>query len=284
LPAAEALPFAQEMGRTVRKQTHLSPAIGLARQRLAAQIAATLARPNHARPVPAGNEVAFLADQPVHFLPLDKETARRLRLLGIRTLGQLAALPPTSVQAQFGAAVASLHKLVRGEEAAPLRPRQAEQSEQVTYHFESRLENRLALANLFDRAAVILAGRLQAAGLAGQTVRLVWEMERGMQKQVLTLRSPACRGEALTSVLHELLEQAHFQAGVIGVTVTVTGLVPATAQQLTLFGSPSAAARAQQTLHQASAKHGPCLYRPALLDGGHPLPERRFQWRELSPV
>src|SRR5581483_9261427 len=45
---------------------------------------------------------AFLAAQPIAVLPLDPATYRRLRRLGVTTLGGLAALPEEAVAAQFG--------------------------------------------------------------------------------------------------------------------------------------------------------------------------------------
>jgi nucleotidyltransferase/DNA polymerase involved in DNA repair len=285
LPLAEALPLVQEMGRTVRQETRLTPTIGLAQQRLAAQVAATLARPNHTKTVPVGEEAAFLADRPVDFLPLNKETAHRLRLLGIRTMGQLAALPATAVQTQFGAAAAALQKLVRGDPnaAGTLQPYLPEPTEQVTYHFPSPVVDSQALEVIVVRAAATLANRLQAAGLSTQTVHLAWEMERDRLEQSLTLRAPAATGETLTKALRELLREANLSGGVESLTVTMTSLKAAAAEQLALFASPSPHRRSP-LFEAVLAKHGRCLYRPVLLDGRDPLPERRFRWQEIVPA
>ena len=92
LPPSEAQSLAKEMGSSVRQHTRLSPAVGLAENPFAAHVAATLTQPNHARTILPGDEAQFLSSQTVNFLPLEKESARRLSLLGIRTLWQLAAL------------------------------------------------------------------------------------------------------------------------------------------------------------------------------------------------
>src|SRR6267378_1129078 len=70
--------------------------------------------------VPPGREVAFLADQPVALLPLEPELHRRLRLLGLRTLGQLAALPEAAVTAQFGRAGTRAWRLATGRAVEPV--------------------------------------------------------------------------------------------------------------------------------------------------------------------
>lgn len=43
---------------------------------------------------PLGREAAFVADAPLELLCIGDDVALRLRLLGVRTLGDLAALPP----------------------------------------------------------------------------------------------------------------------------------------------------------------------------------------------
>src|SRR6266566_4415145 len=67
-------------------------------------VAASRARPGQAVIVQPGGEAAFLALQPLAVLPLDPDTHRRLRQLGLCTLGDLAALPEEAVVAQFGRA------------------------------------------------------------------------------------------------------------------------------------------------------------------------------------
>jgi nucleotidyltransferase/DNA polymerase involved in DNA repair len=59
---------------------------------------------------PAGHEAAFVADAPLELLCVDDAIALRLRLLGIRTVGQLASLPP-SYLLRFGDDALRLHRL-----------------------------------------------------------------------------------------------------------------------------------------------------------------------------
>jgi len=69
--------------------------------------------------VPAGGTAGFLAGQPVSVLD-DAELAGLLARLGIRTLGDLAALPADSVASRFGEAGETAHRLARGEQRRPL--------------------------------------------------------------------------------------------------------------------------------------------------------------------
>src|SRR3989442_68346 len=78
--------------------------VGWGKGKFVAWVAATRAKPGGALIVPPGEEGKFLAAQPVAVLPLDPDAHRRLRQLGLRTLGQLAALPEEAIVSQFGRA------------------------------------------------------------------------------------------------------------------------------------------------------------------------------------
>jgi nucleotidyltransferase/DNA polymerase involved in DNA repair len=293
LPFPEALSLAREMGRTIRRQTHLAPALGLAPNKFAAQVAATLARPNHLRPVPAEEATSFLATCTVHFLPLDRETRRRLRLLGIRTLGDLAALPVAALQAQFGAALVPYYQLagdfleLGGGPA--VRPAPPEKELQVTFRFDGPVADSLSLGAALGRLATMLAGRLQAAGREGGSLRLGVTGDNGCQPPPdfrLTLRRPTAEPRALALALDELLRQASLSGPVTALTVTAGQLAPATAVQLSLFApAGNKAAITPPALIRIVSRYGsPCLYQATLADRRHPLPERRFQLREWAPL
>src|SRR6266705_1982011 len=78
--------------------------VGWGQGKFVAWVAATRAKPGCAIIVHAGEEGKFLAAQPVAVLPLDPDAHRRLRQLGLRTLGRLAALPEEAIVSQFGRA------------------------------------------------------------------------------------------------------------------------------------------------------------------------------------
>src|SRR5256884_330945 len=78
--------------------------VGWGRGKFVSWVAASRAKPGGAVIVRSGEEGRFLAAQPLAVLPLDADTHRRLRQLGIRTLGALAALPEEAVVSQFGRA------------------------------------------------------------------------------------------------------------------------------------------------------------------------------------
>jgi protein ImuB len=72
--------------------------------------------------LPAGREAVSLASLPVGLLDPAPELAVALARWGIRTLGELAALPPAGVLTRLGREGAGLRARARGEDAGPFVP------------------------------------------------------------------------------------------------------------------------------------------------------------------
>jgi len=117
--------------------------------------------------VPAGGTARFLAGQPVSVLD-DADLAGLLARLGIRTLGDLAALPVDTVASRFGEAGEAAHRQARGEQPRPLAVRAPPGDLAVTAEFDP--PEPLAEPVVF--AAKALAERLHAA-LAARGVTCV---------------------------------------------------------------------------------------------------------------
>src|SRR6266511_1514344 len=105
---------------TCTRNTPHAARVGWGPGKFVAWVAATRAKPGDAVIVSPGEAGRFLAAQPIAVLPLDPDTHRRLRQLGIRTLGALAALPEEAVTAQFGGAGRRLWRLAAGRIAEPV--------------------------------------------------------------------------------------------------------------------------------------------------------------------
>ena len=70
-----------------------------------------------------GDPAAFVAPLPLELLEIDERIRERLRLLGVTTLGELAALPHGPFVRRFGAQAADWHDRARGIDDRPLEPR-----------------------------------------------------------------------------------------------------------------------------------------------------------------
>lgn len=97
----------------------LAARVGIAGSRAAARLAAR-ATPDVAV-IPPGREPAALAPAPLALLDLPREMAERLDRWGLRTVGDLAALPPRALFERLGEHGLAFHRLARGEDPRPLR-------------------------------------------------------------------------------------------------------------------------------------------------------------------
>ncbi len=291
LPAPEAVFLIREMGQAVRDHTRLEPAAGLSADPFAAQVAAALARPGSLRPVEPGGERAFLAARPLDFLPLEREWLRRLRLLGIRTLGQFAALSPAALREQFGTGILPLHRLARGEGAASVASLPPSAQEQAARRFDPPLVNWLDVQRLLAELAAELAGRLAAAALLGGVLHLRVETEEDAPQQLsLPLRRPSADPARLAQAAQELAQALSLESGVEALSLVAGDLRPAVVRQLSLFthgdGQSLAMSAAQpeedESLAQLMARHPAAQFlQPVHLDAAHPLAGRRFDLRPL---
>jgi protein ImuB len=85
--------------------------------------------------VPVGRTAEFLARQPVTVLD-DQDLAGLLTRLGLRTLGDLAALPAGDVAGRFGPAGEAAHALARGRGSRPLTAAPPAEDLSVALEFE----------------------------------------------------------------------------------------------------------------------------------------------------
>ena len=288
LPLDEALPLVQHLGKTMREQFALPPTIGLAEDKFTAQVAASVARPNHALPVEAGFENEFLTGRSVHFLPLDNETDRRLRLLGIRTLGQFAGLPDHAIPTQFGVEMKAFHAMARGRGMTPLQPLTPAQTASSQQSFPEPIYNSLTLSALLNHMASELAGDLKATMRVCAAVEILWQTESGdYGQQVLKLREPTASGSHLSDTLKEMMFKKQIRAGITYLQINLSQLSPAAAHQLNLF-DPDAPDQKEkeplgEILRDLLGKYGEGIfYQPVLTDTDHPLPERRFHLQAVG--
>lgn len=140
---------------------------GVADDLFAARLAARGVEADAVSVVPAGGTARFLAGRPVSVLD-DPDLAGLLARLGIRTLGDLAALPVDAVASRFGEAGEAAHRLARGEQLKPLAASAPPEDLAVATEFDP--PEPLAEPVVF--AAKALAERFHA-GLAARGVTCV---------------------------------------------------------------------------------------------------------------
>jgi DNA polymerase-4 len=133
--------------------------IGLAPTKFTARLAA---RDREAVAVPDWMEEEFLSSFPVEMLPLGERNLRRLRRLGIRTIGEFVALPPSETKLQFGAEGRLARSLATGQDPRPVSPPPVPGALQTRRSFDPPLDDRETVRRVVEREAIVLCGQLEA--------------------------------------------------------------------------------------------------------------------------
>ena len=269
---------------------HSALRLGWGRGKFVSWTAASRARPGEAVIVKPGEEGEFLAAQPLAALPIDPDTHRRLRQLGLRTLGQLAALPQDAVAAQFGDAGRRLWRLAAGHTVEPVTGRPAPEPVAAQLTFYSPVADRALLARALDRLLDRALASPRRVGWRVQTARLAAALEHGGSwTTAVTLRDPTARREGIAAPLLARWDAAPPAGAVERLTVEFTALVPGTTELQLFARDADAAARAgrRRALRAAVREillrlRRPMLYRVIELEPWSRIPERRYALIDLD--
>src|SRR5439155_16208350 len=146
---------ARKLGLAVR--------VGIAADKTTARVAA---RAGDVTVVAAGREPPFLAPLPVELLEPSADTLATLRRWGVRTIGELEALPAGGVAVRLGAEGARLARVARGQADAPLSPVAEPLVFEEGIDFDWPVENVEPLLFVLRRLLENLTSRLQCRALA----------------------------------------------------------------------------------------------------------------------
>jgi DNA polymerase-4 len=275
--------IARRIKQRVLDEVGLVVSVGVATNKLCAKVASDLRKPDALVVVPPGEEAAFLAPLPIRRLwGVGPQAQKALGEYGVATIGQLAALEPTTLQRRFGKHGSDLASRARGEDASRVEPFHAPKSvgHEHTFHADV-IDPRRLEATLLDLADSV-AGRLRHHDLAAGAVQLKLRYE-GFE----TLTRQA-------SLPHQTREtDPIYQAGlallrrtlVAGRAVRLVGLTAISlsdAQQLTLFGAPERSDRLTRSIDAVRDRFGErAIMRARLLTE---RPHRRFDFGERPEV
>ena len=117
--------IAVRLRREVRGRVGLPITVGIARTKFLAKVASGVAKPDGLLAVPPNGELAFLHPLPVERLwGVGQVTARRLRQVGITTVGEVARLPEATLVLLLGRASGRhLHALAHNRDPRPVQTR-----------------------------------------------------------------------------------------------------------------------------------------------------------------
>ena len=193
--------------------------------------------------VPPDGSAAFLAPLSIGLLALAPGDADRFDLLGLRTLGQLAALPPGPLALRFGERARRYQRLARGADDEPLQPRSALAVYEERFAFDGavdRLEPALfALRGCLNAVAARLAGCAQTCN----RFDVVLEFSAETAIVPVLLAEPSASADTMFHLARIALESREMLESIaaIGARVSPCGQAP---PQLSLFDGTAASRRA----------------------------------------
>jgi protein ImuB len=268
--------------------------VGIADGRFAAERAARRGQAsclNAVVVIQPGHSPAFLAPFPVATLG-HPDLADLLVRLGIRTLGQLAALPAPAVLARFGAAGRSAHRLARGLDERPLAAHPPNPDLAVATEIDPPADRMETIAFLARSLAAELHTSLAAQGLAAGLVRIEAETEHG-ESLSRTWRLEGAAGGGAAALAERVRWQLDgwITSSAVTGALTLLRLVPEEMrpdggrQDGFWGGDRGAAEQVARALARVQGRFGPEAVATARVVGGRSLPEQvcLVPWGEAPP-
>ena len=265
----------------------LGARLGVADGRFTARVAAFAARPGASLRIGRDEARAFLAPQPTALLPLEEAAREWLALLGIATLGGLAALPRHAVEAQLGAAGGQAWLAARGEDPTPLAPLPHRERVLEGAQAEPPLIGREALLHSFGQLLGRALARPVARGRLVRAVRLsaVTEDERVWERRRV-LTEPTGDRSRLWAALQPSIEAAEFGGPVAELALELGGLTAERGRQVRLLREGAARRREQldEMARHLRLRYGrAALRRVVALAPQSRIPERRYALADYDP-
>jgi DNA polymerase-4 len=259
-------PLAEAIKARLRAETGLTCSVGVATNKTLAKIASDLRKPDGLVVVPR-DAAAFLAPLPAGALPgVGPKAQSRLMGYGLRTIGDLAAAPPSTLRQIFGERIAAVVALrARGTDDRPLETESAAKTLGHERTFSADIADLPTLRRVIRDLAEQSAGQLRRAGLGGRSVHLKLRDETfetlGRQR---ALGGSTELAEPIRATAEALLDELMGTSGtpwygrrirLLG--VRVGGLGPL-ARQLDLFDeTPQRDARLHAALDRLHERFGP---------------------------
>jgi DNA polymerase IV len=252
--------LAAALQQTIRNELALSCSLGVATNKLVAKIATDVgkslvrsgAMPQAICVVPPGDEAAFLAPLPTTALwGVGPKTAEKLAMLGIHTIGDIAAWPVADLQRRFGQHGEDLARRARGIDERPIVTERAAKSISQETTFARDVTEQATLERVLREQAAELAEKLRRNEVVASTVKLKirWPDFTTPTRQ-LTLPQPTDEAAQIAEAALRLFRQIWTReqpVRLIGVGVSGLGSVP---HQMSLWDAPFAPTPAE-TARQA---------------------------------
>jgi DNA polymerase-4 len=272
----EGTEIAAAIKSAIRDDVGLTASVGVASTKLVAKIASDLRKPDGLVVVAPGDEATFLAPLPISRLwGVGEKTAVALAEYGVRTIGDLAALPPDLLVRRFGKHGGSLATRALGMDDDPVH--EGDPARSVGH--ETTFDRDSSDPEVIERTLLALsdgvAGRLRSAGVRASTiaVKIRDSSFRTITRQ-RTLTEPTDLTEPIYRAALELArpEVRGIRVRLLGVTASNLG----EREQLALFVDDPKRRKAIEAADAVRRRYGSrAVTRGRLVGSGLPEPFER---------
>ena len=203
------LAAADQLLRTIKRETSLPCSGGLAATRLTAKVASDQGKPRGLVWVAPGMEARFLAPLPIRKIPgIGEVTERALRALGIETVEQLAAHSQEKLEKIFGQWGTALYRKARGGDAYEFLIDAEPKSISHNHTFGEDTSDVPDMESLLSHLSQKACKRLREAGLSARTLTLTIRYAGfDTYTRAKTLAEPAQLDADIFAVFLELFRQ-----------------------------------------------------------------------------
>lgn len=263
-------PVAQIAGKLQKQildELGLPCSVGVASNKLVAKIATETGKkaargpryPNALTVVPGGTEAEFLAPLPVSMLwGVGPKTENRLAGLGIRSIGQLAAMGEPALTALFGENGREMARHALGQDERPVLAERVTKSISQETTFARDVRDDKVLETTLKKLAAQVGKNLRHEQLAGTTVKLKlrWPDFTTLTRQ-MTLPIATNLGDDIYLAARDLLGKVREKGQAVRlIGVGVSNLGPP-ARQMELWGQENEKARKlREVLDALQEKYG----------------------------
>ena len=263
--------IAQLIRDQVRDQQGITCSVGVANTKFVAKLASTRCKPDGLLVVPADGVVDFLHPLPVASLwGVGERTEQALTRLGLRTVGQLAQVPLTTLQRELGNALGRhLHELAWGRDPREVVPHTPDKSIGAEETFDTDVDDPEVIRRELLRLAEKVGARLRESGNAGRTISVKLRMaDFKTITRARTLAEPTDLARVIYVTARELYEAAGLERvrlRLVGVRVENLGPAGEAPRQLALDEPDSGWREAERAMDQVAHRFGRGAVRPAAL-------------------
>lgn len=176
--------------------------------------------------VDRGQEQDFLSSTPLHLVIDDRRALRRLSLLGISTLGDLASVDPALTAIHLGRRAERLIRLARGEEILPIPPAPSEATVHRGIAFPEPPEDLQSLLQHLTPSIKLAASKLRSKGMRPFRLELKLQLGEGYTRHIQLQLTPNDNIRTILKRMTDLLIGMDLSGQISSAHLALSGRIP----------------------------------------------------------